>query len=334
VFCVGLQKRVVKDIVSAVIDGRPHWTPMEHHKLALLTAPSRYSCWAATRRGVITTLSVLPSLGDGASVALLRRELLFSQLLLSKFCKDVDIWSHRLWLWNQLATALRAAFGANPSIAERISMELTCAISDERSIVDWAMDKHPMNMNGWQYRRAMVRLMSSSFVDVFCRVYRGFGLESLGGDVAVFEVLGALQFLRAHHADGSCASFIVSCVDQLLLLGHRQAASLWGRALQLNTRLLTRSAFVGHETLWVMRLGLMAIALKRRRSESNWACGGWTVRDEMMFIEAHSGGATLMDYSAASSGFHGVSWVDCCGSTRWHAFYSLRYGVEVTKLLL
>lgn len=303
-------------------------------------------------------------------------ELFLLSVVLSKFPKVGEVWTHRLWVISQQARWMhrhhrvipcgaRDCVGEEEEDSKRGGSSHIINWSRERTLLHRACDAHFMNLLAWEYRRQLCRLQqhlsSSSCFSSSCIALQ---------QVQIEEVDDVIAFVRCHQSDASSTSYLLFLLDQTLSSQQREVQGgrmcdgnshvLLVRMLCLSTWLLTQSWNIGHEGLWMFRLGLMhrilfGVPNSIRGSSGGgegrgggcigWLPGNWTVADELEFVLAHCEGPAVQRNEVHDEAeeehtpqvFRATSVaaaaVESNGSVSWHRYYAASYGAQLCALL-
>ncbi|CCW62624.1 unnamed protein product [Phytomonas sp. EM1] len=324
------------------------------------------------------------------------KEFLLTDLLLSFFYKIKTIWFHREWimklmienhllaheggvLFPQLMGIQGACFfsgttctGSDPDVDEKFTssdtiLDLQKVLSLDDEVLSFASDKHPMNYNAWQYRRARLTMLLGCSHD--CCLLKG-TMSSIHRDLLQCNAEDVMCYLETHNGDSSACSFLLFLLYQCTSNEREEPHGagnavdspyspctskdevplfvfLWRRLLCFTQRELRRHADKGHEGMWYLRLGLIHYALSMN-SKTPSLCypllSSWTVADELEWTSVYIEGFRDMMTTGVKSSWRNrgllapcsdlaQAWAESSGSTAWSSYLATRYGLHLLRWL-
>ncbi|KAG8348212.1 hypothetical protein TRVL_00950 [Trypanosoma vivax] len=291
-------------LIGPVVDCLAHDTTA----LLLLLFPAHNSLWNARRRWLTFNVN-RDSKNGGHGGSFLLHELLLTSLLVSFHHKMQEVWVHRWWVVQRLASR-------NVICAEVFHQH-------DRAVLLEASDKHRMNYHSWNYRRQAVTFY-------LLNTQGGSGGSALAlSSITLLqeEVDTTIRFFETHNGDASAVSYLTFLLKQSQTIDSSCVfvRGMWAKLMTTTSRELRRHCDKGHEAVWVLRLALVHWAMKVRL-----ACG-WTLQDELDFVNLF---AELPQWPCAEHVLNDrVTWEGVQGSWRGTSYYAAWYGSQLVKWL-
>lgn len=271
----------------------------------LVLMPGNYCMWNLKRKNIIC---LMENLTKEEKVFILLKELLTTDLILSKFPKSDTIWFYRFFLIESMFKIVRQS-----------EMIVESLFRNEQTTVFVAAHNHCMNYIAWGYFRKVVTYYITQF-------------NSLLFSFVESRINNILDFLVEHNSDRSASSCLLFLLNVAIHYNLRcNIHAIWRKLMLFNQREIRRHCEIGHEGMWELRLDLITFALKHRNSDYR-IFSSWTAKDELDFVSLYTDGYGL-EPSLVFPISSRQGWCDISGNFCWTSFFALRYGLRLIDLL-
>lgn len=271
----------------------------------LMVMPANYVLWNARRKKVLEyAKNGFPS----GSANFFIKEFLFTSLLLSLHSKIDSIWSYRFFILEKIwcSSVLDAQNFLN-------LFKYDC------SVINLCALRHPMNYNGWNYRRKLCSLCLEH-----CTLTR---------DIFSCDVDSVLEYVQFCNGDQSACSYLFFLLQKFENFSSCECVSqLWKRLMIFTQHEIRSHSECGHECMWELRWILVVFALTQNCKETK-ICSSWSINDELEFVSIYAdfyiSSSSLLSPESITRG-----WYENSGAPPWTSYFACRYALRLLKLFL